>query len=150
MADESIRQQILSKWVEVFRATSKLRRVEDTEPYDYDKAPMPTLHIMEGQETVNFGKFHGLALCDLIVVGQLIYKFNSSDPQQSLHRQARAWLAFMQQTVMANLQWGGLAMLTLEGGSEPGKLDSDTLSAGVLTTWWTVRYRRNAFDPYQR
>ena len=146
----SLRQQIISAWADTLRATGQFQRVEDAEPYNYDKVPLPACWIIEGDEQIDYQKFFGKAECDLTVITQVAFRFDSANAQQSLYRTGRMHLAGLQQAVMDNFQWGGLAVLTLEQGNAIGRLDAQDKPFGVLTMQWVVRYRRDNMDPSKR
>lgn len=146
----SIRQQIVSACKDIVWASGQFKQVEDAEPYHYERAKLPACWIIEGDETIDHGALFGKAVCDLALIIQVLFKFNSNEPAQSLYRTGRAHLAQLQDTVMNHMQWGGLAMLTLEQGNAMGRLDTETQAFGVLTTQWVVRYRRDTFDPSKR
>lgn len=146
----SIRQQIISAWAERLRASGQFQRVEDAEPYNYDKVPLPACWVVEGDEQIDHAQVFGKAVCDLTVIVQAAYRFDSANAQQSLYRQGRAHLARLQETVMSDATWGGLALLTLEQGNAIGRLEGKDKPFGILTTEWVVRYRRDTFDPTKR
>lgn len=146
----SIRQEILSAHVERIRASGQFRAVHDAEPFKYERGPMPAHYVVEGNETVDHAQVFGKAVCDLTIIGQSLFLFDSANPQQSLYRVGRLHLARLQETVMGDFTLGGRVLLTLEQGNAIGFVESENKPFGVLTTEWVLRYRRDTFDPTKR
>lgn len=146
--DVSIRQRIVTNIVDTIKGAGLVRGVEDAEPWDYTKVPLPYAWVIEGVETVDAGLLESRAECVLRVLVQIAFPFSSSDAQRTLYRTGRRLLAEMQELMMRDLRRGGFAFLTLEAGNSIGSLEASEKPVGVLTTEWDVKYHRRNNDPY--
>lgn len=148
MSDDSIRQRIISNVVATLRGSGLVLEAEDGEPADYTEGKFPRAWVIEGDEdaTTN-GAPVGKYVCNLSVVVQIAFAFDSRNSNEKLFPKGRALLASVQALMVEDIKRGGSAFLTIEAGNSIGKVDGTEKSIGVLTTFWAVRYFRSIFNP---
>lgn len=147
---DSIRQRIITNRVDMLRASGLCQRVEDVEPWEYQRGPFPRAWVVEGDEEFDFEALESKVNVDLRLVVQVAYLFQSSDPQRTLYRQGRQLIAQLEKVWMADFKCGGLAKISLPQGNSIGTAADQTVSIGIVTTWWGVRYLRNNMDPFRQ
>lgn len=148
MAD-SIRQRIVTNVVQTVSGTGLFRSVVDSEPFDFTTGDRPRAWVIEGNESVAYNT-ESKVDCDLTVLIQMAFDFASSDPQRTLYKLGRHYLARVQAAMTVDLKRGGVAFFTQEQGNGIGTVDGQpNKPIGVLTSEWVVRYHRNNRNPFE-
>ncbi|MGE0289033.1 MAG: hypothetical protein AB7I42_23090 [Bradyrhizobium sp.] len=147
---DSVRQRLIANRVEMIRAAALVKQVDDAEPWDYLRGPLPRAWVIEGVEEFDLTALESKTDCMLTVIVQIAFPFKSADPQQTLYRKGRDYVARLERAWMADYGCGGLAKISVPVGNSIGQAADQDKSIGVLTTEWRIEYLRSNLNPYER
>lgn len=145
----SRRERIIANVLEVVKSSGIVRGATDEPPFGYLEKDPSWAWVFEGNEMrLESGrKLAGKTERALEIHVHQTYRFVPGDPLRDLHAFGRTLLADMQTLLMADLQRGGAAWLTEEGGNAIGTPVGTEKPIGILATIWVVRYDTPFQDP---